>query len=104
MEWYFIVLIVVSFLFISQMVVSFIAFKAIFGRKLGEGSFKDLDLSNTLYKNHEKKIKEEYAFLESLDKEDVYIKSHDGLKLRAPIKGKMSKEIFESITSEIKVK
>lgn len=82
MEWYFIVLIVVSFLFISQMVVSFIAFKAIFGRKIGEGSFKDLDLSNTLYKNHEKKIKEEYAFLESLDKEDVYIKSHDGLKLR----------------------
>jgi len=42
-----------------------------------------------------------------LKRGDYYliIKSYynDGLKLRAPIKGKMSKEIFESITSEIKV-
>ncbi len=82
MDWYFIVLIVVGFLLISELIVAFFAFKALFGRKPGEGSFKDLDLSNTLYKNHEKRIKEEFIFLENLISENVYITSHDGLKLR----------------------
>ena len=82
MDWYFIVLIVVGFLLISELIVAFFAFKALFGRKPGEGSFKDLDLSKTLYKNHEKRIKEEFIFLENLISENVYITSHDGLKLR----------------------
>lgn len=82
MEWYHILLIVIGFILISEFIVAYFAFKAIFGRKPGEGSFKDLDLSNTLYKNHEKRIKEEYIFLESLPFENVYLNSRDGLKLR----------------------
>lgn len=82
MEWYFIVLIVVAFLVVNELIVGFIAFKMLFGRKPGEGSFKDLDLSNTLYKQHDKRIKEEFIFLESLPTEDVYLTSRDNLKLR----------------------
>ena len=77
MEWYFIILYVVGFLLLSELIVAYFAFRAIFGKKPGEGSFKELDLSNTLYKNHDKKIKDAFIFLEGLAKEDVYIISRD---------------------------
>lgn len=82
MQWYHWVIIVVAFIAINILACGFFAFKMLFGKKAGEGSFKDLDLSKTLYKEHEARIKEEFKFLESLPTENVYIQSRDNYKLR----------------------
>lgn len=81
MEWYWWVIIVLGILIIGQFIGSYFGFRYIIPMKPQSKNFSERDISNTHFSQYEPRIKECFEFINSLPKEDVYIKSKDGLKL-----------------------
>lgn len=81
MEWYYWVLIVLGILIIGQLIGSYFGFRYIIPMKPQSKNFSERDLSDTRFSKYEPKIKECFNFINSLTKEDVYIKSKDKLTL-----------------------
>ena len=69
------------FLLIGQLIGSYIGFKYIIPMKPQGNSLLERDLPNTHFGAYEGLIRESFDFVEKLKKEDIYIKSRDGLKL-----------------------
>lgn len=83
MDWYHWVIIVVIFLLIGQMIGSYIGFKYIIPKKPQTKPLIERDLENSNLRGYEHLVKDSFDFLDSLTKEDIYIKSKDNLKLHA---------------------
>ena len=82
MEWYWWLIIGIAvMLLIGQFIGSYIGFKYIIPMKPQSDSLLDRDLPNTHFGQYEGLIRESFAFLEKLEKKDLFITSRDGLKL-----------------------
>ena len=82
MEWYWWLIIGIAImLLIGQFIGSYIGFKYIIPMKPQSDSLLDRELPNTHFGQYEGLIRESFAFLEKIEKKDLYITSKDGLKL-----------------------
>lgn len=87
-----IVLILLGLYFIFIIAPTFVMFRSIFGRQVGE-AYIDRDLTGTPLEPHRQKLEEDFAYFASAPRESLTVTAYDGTKLYGELYGENRSEI-----------